>query len=41
MSRARGGWSGSEITQVFDMTDTAVYTARKKLVEEKLDAVLN
>ena len=35
------GWSDSKIMKAFDTTDTMVYTVRKKLVEEGLDAVLS
>lgn len=41
VSEAGDGWSDSRIMQAFDATDTMVYTVRKKLVEEGLDAVLS
>jgi transposase len=41
VSEAGEGWSDSRITEAFDATDTMVYTARKKFVEEGLDAVLS
>src|SRR5271157_4320837 len=41
VSEAGEGWSDSKIMKAFDTTDTMVYTVRKKLVEEGLDAVLS
>jgi transposase len=41
VSDAGEGWSDSKIMKAFDTTDTMVYTVRKKLVEEGLDAVLS
>ena len=41
VSDAGDGWSDSEIMTALDTTDTMVYTVRKKLVEEGLDAVLS
>ena len=41
VSEAGDGWSDSKIMKAFDTTDTMVYTVRKKLVEEGLDAVLS
>ena len=41
VSDAGEGWSDSKIMRAFDTTDTMVYTVRKKLVEEGLDAVLS
>ena len=38
---AGDGWSDSKIMRALDTTDTMVYTVRKKLVEEGLDAVLS
>ena len=41
VSEAGEGWSDRKIMKAFDTTDTMVYTVRKKLVEEGLDAVLS
>jgi hypothetical protein len=41
VSDAGDGWSDRKIMEAFDTTDTMVYTVRKKLVEEGLDAVLS
>lgn len=41
VSDAGEGWSDRKIMEAFDATDTMVYTVRKTLVEEGLDAVLS
>jgi transposase len=41
VSDAGEGWSDGQIMKAFDTTDTMVYTVRKKLVEEGLDAALS